>query len=65
MESLLWTFEGEEAEELMAKLAPNKEPRQLVTGSRHKMADVRKTVVKNARKRKVEQEKLRSVISDD
>jgi len=54
-ESLSWTFEGEEADEFVAKISPNERPRPLVTGSRHPMADVHRTVVENARKRKAEQ----------
>ncbi len=54
-ESLSWTFTGEAADEFVAKLSPNSEPRPLVTGSRHSMTDVHRTFVENARKRKAEQ----------
>lgn len=54
-ESLSWTFEGKDAEDFLKKVLPHKEPRPLVTGSRHEMAKVHKIVVENARKRKVAQ----------
>jgi len=54
-ESLSWTFEGQQADEFVAKLSPNEEPQPLVTGSRHEMSEVHKVVVRNARKRKAEQ----------
>lgn len=54
-ESLPWTFEGQEADEFVAKVSPGDKPRQLVTGSRHPMSEVRKLVVEKARQRKAEQ----------
>ena len=55
-ESLSWTFEGQEAEELIEKLLPSEKARPLVTGSRHSMSEVHRVVVENARKRKAEQD---------
>lgn len=54
-ESLSWIFKDQEAEELLEKLRPGKQPQQLVTGTRHPMNEVHRLVVEKARKRKAMQ----------
>lgn len=53
-EGLSWVFEGEEANEFLAKLHAKKEKRPLITGSPHDANEAHRIVVENARRRKAE-----------
>ena len=54
MEGLSWVFTGKAAEEFRRKLEAPKERRPLITGSRHDPVEVKRHVLKMARKRKAE-----------